>query len=156
VATPTVVNPAPAASPLLTIVTYNPASPTVTQTSSSTYAAIDSTHLSATFTAPASGNVTIELEAYGVGSSGASLLQWGVGPHGGVVTPSTEVGITTDNDGGRWHVTCYLTGLTPGTSYTYDWFHATGNNGTAVSTKYGASAGANNTIGPAIMKVLAA
>lgn len=125
---------------LLAHLVYNPAGRTDYGTTTTAWAAADSTNLSVTFTAPTSGKVVIRLSAMAWGVTNEVSLQWGVGPHGGAVVASTEAAvISAGSSQARTRVSldCYITGLTAGSSYTYDWFFSASFNGFNVAFSAG-------------------
>jgi hypothetical protein len=112
-----------------------------------TFADFDATNLAITFTAPPSGAVIVHLTS-GSGSTASSSI-WGLREsttqrgnlqyiHGAVIQ--------------RGHARIYVSGLTPGNSYTYKW--AGKNSGAGTSSLY---TGGNGGIdGDSIMEVFAA
>lgn len=95
---------------------------------------VDSTNLRVTFTAPASGNVWVELEGMAA-SSGVTAATGVFGTYwclknnadGSLVTNSSIPMITTTNtDALRLRYSTKVTGLSSGTSYTYVWQHFRG------------------------------
>lgn len=123
-------------------------------TSLATYSAVDSTNLSINFVVPASGNVRINLEAYGYGVAGAAVLEWGIGPHGGSPSHTKGVSAADNSRGNRLTASFLITGLTPGANLVYDWFFASGAAGQTVHTIVDDGTPAN-AAGPAVMEVLA-
>lgn len=96
-----------------------------------------------TFTAPASGAVYVELEAY---SNVADGYNWGLR------VGSTLVGSCKVADiamYGRLRGAIQLTGLTPAANYTYKWADK-------ADTNYQGTAFASSSVGPAVMRVWAA
>jgi hypothetical protein len=92
-------------------------SPNANYTATGTMAALDATNLSVTFTAPASGKVLVTLSA-NVNVNGN--YAWGLLSGGSVV--AADVGFTGAS--WQWRTSPLLvTGLTPGTSYTFQWAH---------------------------------
>lgn len=142
---------------LLARLAYNPNPGTDYTTTSTTWAAADGTNLSLAFTAPVSGNVIITLSAEAWGVNNEVTLGWGVGPHSGSVTSTTEAGITSNGSSTsrtRSTLSCYITGLTFGSSYTYDWFMNASYAGFTVG--FGAGVRTNEGPSPAIMEVWSA
>lgn len=124
-------------------------------TTSATMAAVDSTNMTVTFTAPSSGNVLFYLQAVGRTDNNSSGMDWAVGPHGGSFTSGTlqEVADVTITSGENLvSCYCYVTGLTPGNSYQYDWFWASGDGVHTVRMFTGDGTTVNG-LGPAIMSV---
>lgn len=140
----------------LALVRYAPGVTQQYTTTSTTPSAIDTTNLTVSFVAPASGNVAIVLEAGGFASGGNANLWWGVGVHGGGVVLNTMVFITRHALADRRRATVKVTGLTPGNSYQYDWYFGSDSAGNSVGTNAGVATNPlTNTNGPAFMKVLA-
>jgi hypothetical protein len=104
---------------LATVVHY-PVIQNVTASTSS--ADVDATHLKVTFDAPASGNVIIQLQAVASIATNTAFA-WGVSDHGSF-SDECQVGYVT-GDGIQYSVTrpCYISGLTPGNTYTFFWRH---------------------------------
>jgi hypothetical protein len=127
--------------------------------------ALDTTNLVVTFPAPQSGAVLVKLQAWVKGGAGAGAsVMFGVVSSTG--SPGTLVGVvgivslsptTTAADNGELGIMEQLiTGLTPGTSYT--WYFAGSYSGTA-STVIPQGGAANTTVptgAPAVMEVWAA
>lgn len=133
---------------ILAYVQYWPAGGVNTTPSGLTLQDLDAAHLSITFTAPASGNVVVELEALGTGLPGDSALFWGVRESSSVVADLALV--ATPSASIRTRVRFLITGLTPSSSHTYKWAHATSYSGGHGITSYG------DISGPASMCVTAA
>jgi len=136
--------------------TYYTATTTKTVTGS-TLAAFDTTNLTITFTAPASGQVWAELiGVITVGTAGTNAF-WGVATHNTTTVQGslTMVAQTSTQINGRAMI--LITGLTPGSSYQYDWVAATGTTGSVTQTltirSQTTPTGAG---GPAIMRILTA
>ena len=83
-----------------------------------TWADIDATNLAITFTAPTSGRVTVNLSAFL--SFSTNSIVWGLRDTSGthVVNPKM---IQRGTLASRGYASFYITGLTPGQSYTYRW-----------------------------------
>lgn len=118
---------------LLGVTQYAPASKATYTTSSTSYVALDTTNLTVTFVAPASGQVLLRLGA--TGSNATGWQSWAVLTHG----TSTLVGkamFRNYSDAGQPFATQeqVIGGLTPGNTYTWDWAQATGNASFSVST----------------------
>lgn len=125
-----------AAGSLIALKAHNPTTLENKNTTSATDVDADATNLAVTFTAPASGNVLITLSAlckmsaisgyYPVWSirSGSSTLQRRyVQALGSSISSETTPAVKF-----------YVTGLTPGNSYTYKWGYAVSIAGTGVNT----------------------
>ncbi len=120
-----------------------------------TLAVIDSTNLKLTFTAPASGNVFVDLQAL-AGWQGGTVANYYWGLLDGLSAQHGNSTFVAYNNTPRSSARIYVSGLTPGISYTYFWAHycatasafglyADGNIGSVATAKYG----------PAIMTVTA-
>ena len=137
---------------VLAHVAYDPAptgSPTDVTTTSGTLVALDATNVTVTFTAPASGRVSVYLEAVTLRPSAADQTKWGL-----VDTGGTQVGnsilMSAIASYLRLGATVVVTGLTPGSSYTYRFAHATTTaTSTTATTRYSGG------WGPALMVVTA-
>ncbi len=115
---------------------YNPGGQATVNTTSSTYGFVDSTNLVVAFVAPPSGKVLGRLCARG--SGGGDWLHWGV--HDGTSDVSvSDAQVTLTNI--RSHHEFQVTGLTPGTTYTWKWRHKNESNSITVSTIYGGASG---------------
>lgn len=142
---------------LLAIVRYNPATGVKASTTSTTPVAVDATNLTISFTAPASGKVLVRLNAIAGLTSNADLGYWGLLQHSTTnLVGDLEAVVSSTAEAFRATAPIYLTGLTAGQTYQYDWAHAA-QSGATMSTDYGGanSTGANN-FGPAIMEVWSA
>ena len=99
---------------------YGPSARTGKTTTSTSLAAIDTTNMTVSFTAPASGQVLVRLTAFVVTAAGVSSF-WALFTHG----TTTQVGNSMQYASGAGNVTvttaCLVTGLTPGTTYQWDW-----------------------------------
>jgi hypothetical protein len=116
--------------------TYNP---TITDvgTTNATLTDIDATNLIVTFVAPPSGTVLIRLYAICF-NSGSNYTYWGLRDGGSDVSGSKQRMVSATSEYfGRYIQK--VTGLTPGTSYTYKWAQAAAA-GTG-TTRYGGDAG---------------
>jgi hypothetical protein len=140
----------------LAYVDYKPTNLATYTTTSQVYAAVDSTNLSVSFTAPASGSVIIMLNGVGRTTSNNTYLGWGVGPHGGAVVGNTTQAITVLTNNARFTAICRVTGLTPGVTYTYDWFFNSSDNTNTGQIQAQLANQGSNPAGPASMTVLAA
>lgn len=140
---------------------YAPAAQTTkTQSSGTVPALLDPLgNLTVTFTAPASGKVLVELSGYiQVGTAGTSAI-WNVCTHGGTTPVGTWMSATAGANGVNATTRCYVSGLTPGNSYQWDWLAQTGNSGvvTQTLTCYGATGSTAGGAGaPAIMRIISA
>lgn len=141
---------------LLGVAQYQPGSDTTYTTSATamTWQALDSTNLSVTFTAPASGQVVVVLSALAdYPNTIGDRYFWGVGSGTVLATGSVAMVVAQNNTSvvARRRITLevLVTGLTPGASYTWKWMHtAAGASVTAANTFAGPS------FGPALMAVL--
>ncbi len=100
---------------------YRPASPTALS-GNTTFAVADATNLSVTFRAPNTGAVEVTLEGMVRTSAAGNLGQWGLFSGGSLVT-GTGVGVTRIAEYVKVTTVIAVTGLTPGTSYTWAWAH---------------------------------
>lgn len=121
-------------------------------TTSTTSVAMDATNLSVTFTAPASGAVLITQTGYATtNSTTIGAYEWSV-----ITTAAVEVQVCSlvskQTTLARRIATYYITGLTPGNSYTYRWGHR--QVGGITGTTY--TGGNSGTSGNTIMTVAAA
>lgn len=139
---------------LLGVNQYAPASLATYSTTSGTLADVDATNMKVTFTAPASGNVLVRLNAW-VDVGTANFL-WV-----GLRESTTNLGIPTLATRGansQQYLTAaiYLTGISAG-SHTYKWSFSTDGSGTAgrILVADGVNSG-SNWFPPAIMEVWAA
>jgi hypothetical protein len=95
-------------------------------TNSATFVDADATNLAVTFIAPASGNVLVRLSGMAdIGSDGTFAL-WNLRDTGGDIA-ATAGGVTRLAQSHYASRPITITGLTPGTSYTYKWGFATSN-----------------------------
>lgn len=141
---------AAAASALLAVKTYAPATDTVVgaTTTSATLVDADATNAAITFTAPASTNVLVRLSAVQSGASASYYAYWGLREATSII--GTQVNVGRQNLVGIWAVaTIYLAGIAAG-SHTYKWGIASGNAGQACGI-YGGP-----TYGQIVMEVWAA
>ena len=108
------------ASILLAVVSYNPATQGGgSNSSTSIWAAADSTNLTISFTAPTSGKVLARLTGYGAGVS--SFGSWGLLTHGTTTSLVSGYINSTVNTDYAVSKAFLVTGLTSGNSYQYDW-----------------------------------
>jgi hypothetical protein len=118
---------------------------------SATLADLPTTATSVTFTAPGSGKVLVRLNAVAGASTTANAIQsWGLREAAVIIAGSTSASFATRQPGsgsenyGARSMTFYISGLTPGNSYTYKWAAAqSAGTGTLVA----------NPNAPAIMEV---
>ena len=141
---------------ILAVVQYAPAVYTGLTTTSGSLAAIDATHLTIPFTAPASGKVLVRLVGHGLNTSGNNLY-WALLDH----TSHSQVGYTWSvNEGANGSSLAaefYITGLTGAMGYQYDWAHAvSGGTGYFVCQGYTTIAGAQVDAAPAVLTVWSA
>jgi hypothetical protein len=110
---------------------------------------VDGANLLVTFTAPASGKVFVDLSAVAE-SQNSSTLAWGI-QSGGSNVAIADVNYNGTSSDLQLRLVCplFVTGLTPGNSYTYTFAHARTFGSTAL-TVYGPGKGA------AIMQVWSA
>lgn len=135
---------------LLTYVEYNPNALTaVNSPSNQTFADVDAVHLAITFQAPPSGTALIVLNA-GQASTGGNAL-WSV------ASSTYASGADVQANGlllsGHMTTMHLLTGLTPGTTYTFRWRHA--NNTSGQLSIFACGGTGVSAYGPAIMLVIA-
>lgn len=104
---------------------YSPtADTTIATTTSTSLVDADATNLAVTFTAPASGEVSVTLECLGETATNAQAIYWGLRE---ATTNLTFVGGGTKYfmDGGpqarRMRATFFISGLVSGSSHTYKW-----------------------------------
>lgn len=141
---------------LLAINRYAPTSQTVYSTSSTSMTDVDASNMLVTFTAPLSGNVLVRLNAFGDTNGAAGECYWGLRE-----ASSNLPGIARVLRGSATHpgdylsVPIYVTGLTPGNSYTYKWSYAVdpGTSTTRIIVMDGSTTGEWS---PGIMEVWAA
>lgn len=141
---------------ILAVVEYAPGS-VVDKVPTTSLAAVDSTNLTISFTAPSSGKVLVRLSADGQADTSASdnIMSWGLVTHGTTTQQgnlySTSQTLSGANMRIRITTTIYVTGLTGGTAYQFDWAYLA--TGTGCHMRYG---GASGNEGPALMIVEAA
>jgi hypothetical protein len=140
--------------PLLSRTQYAPAVDPSYTTTSATPAAVDTTNMTFSFVAPASGDVLIRLSASIYISSGIlyfclfthnTLTQVGDTMLAGSVAATTSAATAT-----------ILTGLTPGQTYQLDWGFFCVSPGAAVISAIGAQGAPGTNGGPAVMEVWSA
>lgn len=107
---------------ILAVTSYQPAADgTVLNGGTSGSAAdVDATNLVVTFTAPASGNVLVRLEAP-VTKAGGGQGYWGLRAGASDVVAPQVVSDYSSSGFARCTEAFYIAGLTAGTSYTYKW-----------------------------------
>lgn len=105
---------------MLATVQYN--LPSTVGTSSSTFADVDAANLKVTFTAPPSGNVLVNLEGMGF-SSTTTTYAWNLRDSGGDVAGTKRDIYYNSSNTIRIRCGIYVSGLTPGASYTWKWGH---------------------------------
>lgn len=133
---------------LLTSVRYNPATSSAFSTTSSTFADVSTSNLAVTFTPTSTGKVLVVLEGYGRPDSTSTTLAWNLRDGSGDVAGTNRL-IYQATQRARLRTSIYLSGLTPGQSYTYKWGFASTDNTNAVRIQQGVSGGE----GPSIMEV---
>ena len=106
---------------LLVRTNYNPAG-IVTLSGTTTFAVVDGTNLIVTFTAPDTGSVKVTMDAVADVSAAGNLGQWALFS-GGSLVAGTNLVYSRIAELARFHVTIPVSGLTPGTSYTWAWAH---------------------------------
>jgi hypothetical protein len=142
-----------AASGLLAVNQYAPATTTIFSTTSATRADVDATNMVVTFTAPASGNVLVRLSTWAdIGT--ANVLYFSLRESTSNLGYPVMVlrGATQQVYAAA---AIYLTGVSAG-SHTYKWAFATDGTGTAGRIIVGQSAGTGTQFGPGVMEVWAA
>lgn len=132
---------------LLAIANYDPGAAVTQNNSTTTYAALDTTNLRATFTAPSSGIVVVEIGCFLVPNAGvqaALAFIEGATFRGGFLGQTTVVG---------YHFAKKrLTGVSAG-SHSYDLAFASTVGATSVSVKYGGGDPEAGGFGPAHIAV---
>lgn len=153
---------------ILKLVNYAPSTGTNLNATSTTNAAVDSTNLTFTFNAPASGNVVVMMSGLIVladSSVNAYVTKLLLTTHGGTTqVPNSSVhGFqSVNNDGSNRSLLSntflfYVTGLTGGNSYSWDLSYVAQNVASNATINYGASVVANaNEYGPVSMVVFEA
>jgi hypothetical protein len=143
-------------------VSWAPAIASTYSLGTSGFAALDTANLVVTFTAPASGNVLITLEAFVVTPAGGATVWWGLlNASGGALTGPTKTVLGPGFASKDFPVTSrhLVTGLTAGTSYTFQWAACASASGAeVVAQAVGGTTGANPTVtsaSPAVMTVQA-
>jgi hypothetical protein len=136
---------------LLAYTSYNPASATSVTTSSSTFADVDATNLSVTFTVPPSGKVLIRQTAVAVVNNASAVYAWNLRTTGGSDVSGTANTIQVNTNMAKISAASVITGLTPGASLTYRWGHEVSSNSGFI--RYGDDGTSSGHYGPAIMEV---
>lgn len=106
---------------LIAYTRYVAGSFTTLSTTSTTPVDVDATNLVVTFTAPPSGIVQITLNGYCSSSSTTSAQVWCLRDGSSLVTASEVQMMFSTTASERRTAMMVITGLTPGTSYTYKW-----------------------------------
>jgi len=137
---------------------YDPEVEAGVGTTTTAWTDVDATNLIVTFTAPASGAVVVELEAW-VNAGASTLMGWGI-REGTTLINACNAQYAGAATGPRARVSLPVTGLTPGNAYTYKWAHNRGvGTGTCITRMGGRGAAganvANDHPGPAVMRVVA-
>lgn len=136
---------------------YAPATTQTKTVTGNTLVAVDTTNLTVTFTAPASGAVFVELTGVVNLSSAGNNAWWGVATHNTVTALGGLVAVAQGVNSINATARIYISGLTSGTSYQYDWIYAATTGITQTLTCRGATTTATiGSGGPAIMRVLSA
>lgn len=118
---------------LLAATIYNPGSKQALTTTSTSFVDIDATNLAVTFVAPASGVVFVRLEAESRNATSCQNVYWNLRDSGGDVS-GTSAQITTSASFVASTRMLYVSGLTPGNSYTWKWgWRVSGGTGSHVS-----------------------
>jgi hypothetical protein len=141
---------------VLAVTSYNPNSnETITVSQSSSFAALDATNLTITFTVPASGNVIVVLSAAAFVTGASREQLWALINASGdaLVTGSARSVLYTQGDAlqASCQARIYLTGLTPSASVTYRWAGRSENGDTTIYLGRG-----SNDQGAATMEVWSA
>lgn len=131
----------------LVVVSYDPAGATTVSSTSTTFAAVDTTNLRATFTAPANGIVVVRYGGFLVNGAGAVNAIFGILEGASVLGVLLGAASTTGTFSGEKR----LTGVTAG-PHNYDLALATTTGATSVSVKYGGGLTAAG-FGPAFIEV---
>lgn len=125
---------------VLAKVRYNPATLADITTASATFANLDATNLSVTFTAPSSGSVVVVLSAIAEPGSSSSLA-WNLRDGSGDVANTAHdlsYNLTTGIQL-RFTIRIHVDGLTPGQAYTWRWGQARTTGGATCHTYVGGS-----------------
>lgn len=122
--------------PLAPTVTHNAVSNYTTTTT--TLAAVDSTNLTISGTVPASGRVDITLQGTCADTGSAGVL-WGIANHGSTTVVGSLAQVSSSAGILLYSADFIVTGLTPGTTFAYDWIWAL-SSGSGPATLYAVSA----------------
>jgi hypothetical protein len=140
---------------LIGLTAYDPVSQSgVNVPAASALGDFDATNLRVSFVAPPSGKVKINLSCFAEASAGA-YMEWSLRNLSNVVPTGGEGQLTISSTssaavGSRPYATFVVTGLTPGTTYTYKWsIKNPVNTSTTAIAYYGGGTG------PAVMEVWA-
>ncbi len=148
---------------LLAYKRYMPASPTNLDSGASdnTFQDVDAANLVVTFTAPPSGAVLVRLTGLGTRvDTTATKIYWGLRDGSGYVAGTG--GKVVDSTGVMFSISqaFTVTGLTPGTSYTWKWAHRPRESGATAKARLAVGGDPSSTgtdaNGPAVMEVWAA
>lgn len=136
---------------LLAVTFYDPGTLSIKDSTSTSLADVDATNLAITFTAPSTGKVLVVLTALVTNTSATAKTIWGLREG---TTDLAGDGPVIETSGAsapqvRASHRIYITGLTPGNSYTYKWAHAT----TSGHTARMLVGGTITQGGPAVMEV---
>ncbi len=145
---------------VLAVVSYNPGTTATYTITAQTLTDVDATNLVASFVAPVSTNVIVDLECTAVANSMNGTLWWApVFDHAygnGVAANIRQMAPGSDARTMLQHSTHYVTGLTAGTTYQVKWQAAfTTIGGNAIMYAGGTPVTAT-TLGPAVMIVRSA
>lgn len=120
---------------ILAVVSYSP--PSNFTTASATFADMDATNLKVTFTAPSSGKVLVTLSA-NVQAGTTTVYSYNLRDGSGDVAGTTQPVLYNQNTAFfKVSAPIYVTGLTPGQSYTWKWGHALGFGSNTSTTQSG-------------------
>lgn len=126
---------------LLAYTAYDPGTLANYTTTSTTFVDVNATNLAVTFTAPSSGKVLVRLTATCQISGSGATMDWSL--RTGTTDLATNFRVAATVNVEARSVPLIITGLTPGTSYTYKWsYRRTAAAGTNVTIYAGAGAGA--------------
>ena len=127
--TVTIVESAGGGGGLLAVAIYAPASLQIYSITGTSMADVDATNLKVTFTAPASGNVLVRLNAY-ADETVAAETYWGLRESSSDIAGSIGRIYRAIADEGYFSYAMYVTGVSGG-SHTYKWSAAVSAGGTA-------------------------
>jgi hypothetical protein len=134
-------------SALLAVVAYRAGSDATKDVTSTSFADFDATNLAVTFTAPASGKVLVRLSST-MDNNGADNSYWAL--REGTTTIGSQLMSFSSAIAVGATAAIYVTGLTPGNSYTYKWAGKRSGGGTSTRLYNGP------TWGPSTMEVWSA